>query len=77
MDVAFIADLLLVNVSGMFLVALRETAAMPLLLDVHLGFVAALFITLPYSKFVHAGYRYAALVRNRLEGLREQVARPE
>ena len=77
MDVAFITDLLLVNVSGMFLVALRETAAMPLLLDVHLGFVAALFITLPYSKFVHAGYRYAALVRNRLEGLREQVARPE
>jgi citrate/tricarballylate utilization protein len=36
---------------------------MGLLLVVHLGCVLALFITLPYGKFVHAGYRFAALLR--------------
>jgi citrate/tricarballylate utilization protein len=33
------------------------------LLALHLGVVFALFITLPYGKFVHGLYRYAALVR--------------
>jgi citrate/tricarballylate utilization protein len=33
------------------------------LLSIHLGFVFALFITLPYGKFVHGLYRFAALVR--------------
>ena len=32
-----------------------------------LGAVMALFITLPYGKFVHAAYRFAALVRYHLE----------
>jgi citrate/tricarballylate utilization protein len=40
---------------------------MGVLLDIHLGTVAALFVTLPYGKFAHAVYRYAALVRYRLE----------
>ena len=34
------------------------------LLAVYIVFVAGLFITMPYSKFVHAVYRYSALVRN-------------
>jgi citrate/tricarballylate utilization protein len=33
------------------------------LLALHLGVVFALFITLPYGKFVHGLYRYLALVR--------------
>jgi citrate/tricarballylate utilization protein len=33
------------------------------LLAVHLGFVLAFFLTLPYSKFVHGVYRFAALLR--------------
>jgi citrate/tricarballylate utilization protein len=37
------------------------------LLTVHIGLVLGLFITLPYGKFVHAVYRYAALVRNAIE----------
>jgi len=44
---------------------------MGILLAVHLGLVMGLFITLPCGKFVHAVYRYAALVRNAAEQLRE------
>ncbi len=40
---------------------------MGVLLAVHLGFVMALFATLPYGKFVHALYRFAALVRFHIE----------
>jgi len=39
---------------------------MPFLI-VHLGIVLALFLTLPYGKFVHAIYRSAALVKYALE----------
>jgi citrate/tricarballylate utilization protein len=34
---------------------------------VHLGSVLALFVTLPYGKFVHGLYRLAALVKYRRE----------
>lgn len=63
MDVAFLWLLFFTSLSGLLLLALRETAAMGLLLVIHLGFVAGLFITLPYGKFAHVIYRYAALVR--------------
>ena len=63
MDTAFIAMLFLTGLTGLALLVLRETAAMGPLLAVHLGFVFALFITLPYGKFVHGLYRFAALVR--------------
>ena len=33
---------------------------MGLLLVVHLGIVISLFVTMPYGKFLHAVYRYAA-----------------
>jgi citrate/tricarballylate utilization protein len=49
------------------LLALRTTPAMGAMLAVHLCIVVALFLTLPYGKFVHAIYRYAALVRYSIE----------
>jgi citrate/tricarballylate utilization protein len=41
----------------------RESTWMPLLLIVHLAFVLALFLALPYGKFVHGIYRTAALIK--------------
>jgi citrate/tricarballylate utilization protein len=63
MDVAFIAMLFLTALSGIVLLLWRDTAAMGPLLALHLGVVFALFITMPYGKFVHGVYRYVALVR--------------
>ncbi|GAB3680460.1 tricarballylate utilization 4Fe-4S protein TcuB [Salinisphaera aquimarina] len=60
----FIWMLLLTSVTGLLLLAFRSTAAMGLLLAIHLGVVFALFVTLPYGKFVHAIYRVAALIRH-------------
>ena len=63
MEVAFLAMLFLTSLTGLLLLVLRATPAMPLLLALHLGVVFALFITMPYGKFVHGIYRFVALVR--------------
>ena len=67
MDLAILVLLMMVGSSGLSLLALRQTAAMGVLLAAHLGTVMALFLTLPYGKFVHAVYRCVALVRYHLE----------
>ncbi len=73
MDNGFIALLLLASLTGLALLALRDTAAMGVLLLVHLGVVLALFVTMPHGKFVHGLYRSAALVRYFLERGRPAV----
>jgi citrate/tricarballylate utilization protein len=73
MDVAFTVLLFLTSLTGLVLLVLRETPLMGLLLVVHLGVVLALFLTLPYGKFVHGIYRSAALVRYALERGRPRV----
>jgi citrate/tricarballylate utilization protein len=70
MDVAFLVLLGLTSLTGLLLLVLRASPAMGMLLAVHLGFVAGLFLTMPYGKFAHIVYRYAALVRNALEQAR-------
>ncbi len=77
MDVAFLAMLVLTGATGLALVLLRETNAMGTLLALHLGAVFALFITLPYGKFVHGLYRFLALVRYAKERQDLQHAAPE
>jgi len=63
----FISMLLATGLTGFALMIFRNTGAMAPLLGVHLAVVLALFITLPYSKFVHGIYRSAALFRYALE----------
>jgi citrate/tricarballylate utilization protein len=64
---SFLVLLFLTAASGLALLTGRETAAMSFLLVGHLGIVLALFLTMPYGKFVHAIYRSAALLKYALE----------
>ena len=66
-DVAMLVLLALSAVTGLFLLAVRATGAMNIALAVHLGFILALFLILPYSKMVHGIYRSAALLRRAVE----------
>jgi citrate/tricarballylate utilization protein len=63
MDTGFILMLFLTSLTGLALLILRETSWMGILLAIHLGVVFSLFVTLPYSKFVHGIYRFMALIR--------------
>lgn len=67
MDRGFIALLFFVSLSGLVLLAWRDSSAMPLLLAIHLGFVMGLFLTLPYGKFAHGVFRGAALLKYAIE----------
>jgi citrate/tricarballylate utilization protein len=67
MDRGFIALLFFTSLTGLALLAWRDTGAMALLLAVHLGVVMALFLTLPYGKFAHGIYRSAALLKWSIE----------
>ena len=61
-DRSFLALLFMTTVTGLALLVLRTSAVMGVLLIVHLATVLALFVTLPYGKFVHGIYRVAALL---------------
>jgi citrate/tricarballylate utilization protein len=67
MDRGFIALLLLTGITGLALLAWRDTRFMALLLAVHLGVVMSLFLTLPYGKFAHGIFRSAALLKFAIE----------
>lgn len=62
-DLGFIALLGFVAFSGLMLYALGSTAAMPVLLALHLGSVLSFFLITPYSKMAHGFYRLTALIR--------------
>ncbi len=64
MDMGLLALLHFTALTGLALLLFRHTSAMGWLLAIHLGFVLALFVTLPYGKMVHGVYRLLALVRH-------------
>lgn len=70
-DRALLLALLLVSVTGFLSLFFRETVLSGAALVVHLGTVAALFLFMPYGKFVHFMYRYLALVKREID---ERVA---
>lgn len=67
MDRGFIALLFFTSLTGLALWWARGTAAMPATLALHLGFVMAFFLTLPYGKFAHGIFRSAALLKWSIE----------
>ena len=56
-----------ISLTGLLLLAYRGTEAMRWLLAIHLSVVLALFVLMPYGKFVHGLHRLAALARNAQE----------
>jgi citrate/tricarballylate utilization protein len=61
---AFTWSLLVVAVTGLLLLVLRESDLMGPLLLVHLAAVLAFFLTAPYGHLVHALYRSVAIARS-------------
>lgn len=74
MDRGFILLLLLTSLTGLALLAGRDTSGMGILLALHLGVVMALFLTLPYGKFAHGFFRCAALLKWAVEKRRGKQA---
>ena len=75
LDEAFILLLFLTSLSGLLLMMFRESRTMGPLLIGHLGVVLALFLTMPYGKFVHGLFRALALVNAALEDARAESER--
>ncbi len=72
-DYALLGLLSLTAITGLLLLALRDTAAMGVLLALHLGVILSLFLVIPYGKFVHGLYRGTALLKAAIERRRNQV----
>jgi citrate/tricarballylate utilization protein len=72
MDYAFLVTLGLAALSGMLTLIVRTTQFLGSLLILHLALVAALFLTAPYGKFVHALYRSLALIKYYVEQERKR-----
>jgi citrate/tricarballylate utilization protein len=73
-DYAFITALGALALTGLLVEVLRTTPVFSILLVIHLAVIAMCFAVAPYSKFVHAVYRYLALVQDRLEIAHEEAA---
>ena len=67
MDYVFLVTLGLTALTGLLTLIFRASAVMGSLLVLHLACIAALFLTAPYGKFVHAVYRTLAIVRYEME----------
>jgi citrate/tricarballylate utilization protein len=72
-DYALLLLLLAISVSGLALLALRDSPAMGILLAGHFGLIVAFFLLIPYSKMVHGLYRALALLKNARE-VRQKAA---
>jgi citrate/tricarballylate utilization protein len=66
-DYALLWVLIALSVTGLALLALRDTRFAGILLTAHLGVVFSFFLLLPYSKMVHGYYRLLALMHSAAE----------
>jgi citrate/tricarballylate utilization protein len=67
---ALLAALLMLALTGLLTLVLRDTAAFGPVLVIHLATVVACFAIAPYTKFVHVIFRFLALVQDNAEVLR-------
>lgn len=67
LDITFLSLLFATSLTGLLLLLLRNSSLMGPLLVIHLSVVLALFMTLPYGKFVHGLHRGVALLRYAVE----------
>lgn len=74
---SFIVSLDAASITGLLLLALRDSPAMGALLVLHLGTIAALYLTAPYGKFVHVVYRTAAVLRSVAERAADEAGTHE
>lgn len=70
-DLWLLWALLVLNVSGLFVLALRTTNVFGLVFGIHMVAVIASFVVLPYTKFVHWIYRMLAMQHNNNERAQE------
>ncbi|NHB56473.1 tricarballylate utilization 4Fe-4S protein TcuB [Acinetobacter shaoyimingii] len=75
MDRGFIFLLLLISITGLALLAFRDSTLMALLLIAHLATVMTFFLTIPFGKFAHGFYRSAALLKFAVEERRSKKAK--
>ncbi len=75
MDRGFIFLLLLISLTGLALLAFRDSTLMALLLIAHLATVMTFFLTIPFGKFAHGFYRSAALLKFAVEERRSKKAK--
>lgn len=75
MDRGFIFLLLLISITGLALLGLRDSSWMGLLLIAHLATVMTFFLTIPFGKFAHGFYRSAALIKFAIEERRSKKAK--
>ena len=66
-DVAFIWALLILSVTGLLVLVLRDTVAFAPVLVVHLGAVLVAFSLAPYTKFMHWIYRVLSIHSDNLK----------
>ena len=66
-DYGLLIGLGLLAVTGMLTLLLRATPAYGLLLVAHLATIVVCFAVLPYTRFVHAVYRFLAIVADNTE----------
>ena len=66
-DYGLLFGLGLLALTGLLTLLLRATPAFGLILVIHLATIVVCFTIAPYTRFVHAGYRYLALVADAIE----------
>jgi citrate/tricarballylate utilization protein len=67
-DYGLLVALMLLGLTGIAVLVLRDTPAYPIAFLVHMAAVLVALASWPYGKFVHLVYRFLALVKDEQEG---------